>query len=86
MISVIFIFHLNARTIKFYEILKKRYCCFIRFYEDREVISHSSQDPKISDFVGVPPTVTKQAASVDQLAIEEVLLYSTNGTVYRGAQ
>ena len=34
----------------------------------------------------VPPSVTKHAASTDQLAIEEVLLYSSNGTVYRGAK
>ena len=34
----------------------------------------------------VPPSVTKHAASTDQLAIEEILLYSSNGTVYRGAK
>ena len=51
---------------------------------------HSSQDlsraQNQTKSRKVPPSVTKQAASVDQLAIEEVLLYSTNGTVYRGAK
>ena len=50
---------------------------------------HSSQDLRSQNQAKsrkVPPSVTKQAASVDQLAIEEVLLYSTNGTVYRGAK
>lgn len=51
---------------------------------------HSSQDLSRAQNQAksrkVPPSVTKHAASTDQLAIEEVLLYSSNGTVYRGAK
>jgi len=33
-----------------------------------------------------PAMKTKQSASMNQLSIEEILLYSNNGTVYRGAK
>ena len=33
-----------------------------------------------------PAMKTKQAASMNELSVEEILLYSNNGTVYRGAK
>merc|ERR1719402_1027262 len=49
---------------------------------------HSSQGSRSTGATSrkYPASKTKQTASADELAIEEILLYSNNGTVYRGAK